>query len=48
VRVLGVRGGAQEHRRLLVARLPQPLTEPVARLADALRAAAIATDTTAV
>jgi DNA-binding transcriptional LysR family regulator len=48
VRVLGVRGGAQEQRRLLVARLPQPLTDPVARLADALRAAAIATNTTAV
>jgi DNA-binding transcriptional LysR family regulator len=47
VRVLPVRGGAQEQRRLLLARLPQPLTEPVARLADALRAAAIATDTAA-
>jgi DNA-binding transcriptional LysR family regulator len=48
VRVLGVRGGAQEHRRLLLARLPQPLTEPVARVAEALRAAATASDTTAV
>jgi DNA-binding transcriptional LysR family regulator len=48
VRVLGVRGGAQEQRRLLLARLPQPLTEPVARVAEALRAAAIASDTTAV
>jgi DNA-binding transcriptional LysR family regulator len=47
VRVLPVRGGAQEQRRLLLARLPQPLTEPVARLADAIRAAAIATDTAA-
>jgi hypothetical protein len=30
----------------LLARLPHPLAEPVARLAEALRAAAIATDTT--
>jgi DNA-binding transcriptional LysR family regulator len=45
-RVLPVRGGPQEQRRLLLARLPQRLTEPVARLADALRAAAIAADTT--
>jgi DNA-binding transcriptional LysR family regulator len=41
VRIVAVRGGPQEQRRLILARLPRPLTEPVARLADALRAAAI-------
>ncbi|AWS44134.1 LysR family transcriptional regulator [Streptosporangium sp. 'caverna'] len=41
VRIVAVRGGPQEQRRLILARLPHPLTEPVARLADALRAAAI-------
>jgi DNA-binding transcriptional LysR family regulator len=46
VRVLPVRGGGQEQRRVLLARLPQPLTEPIARLANALRTAAIAADTT--
>ncbi|WP_371785930.1 LysR family transcriptional regulator [Streptosporangium subroseum] len=40
VRIVAVRGGPQEQRRLILARLPHPLTEPVARLADALRAAA--------
>ena len=40
VRVLAVRGGSQELRRVILARLPHPLTEPAARLADALRAAA--------
>ena len=40
VRVLAVRGGSQEQRRVILARLPRPLTEPAARLADALRAAA--------
>ena len=40
VRVLAVRGGSQEQRRVILARLPRPLTEPTARLADALRAAA--------
>lgn len=40
VRVLPVRGGPQDPRRVQLARLPQPVTEPVARLADALRAAA--------
>ena len=40
VRVLAVRGGSQEQRRVILARLPHPLTEPAARLADALRAAA--------
>lgn len=44
VRVLTVRGGPQEQRRVLLARLPQPVTEPVARLAEALRAAAVETD----
>jgi DNA-binding transcriptional LysR family regulator len=44
VRVLPVRGGPAEQRRILLARLPQPLSEPAARLADALRAAAINTD----
>ncbi len=41
VRVLPVHGGPAEQRRLLLARLPGPLTEPVARLADALRTAAV-------
>jgi DNA-binding transcriptional LysR family regulator len=40
VRVLAVRGGPQEQRRIVLARLPHPLPEPAARLADALRAAA--------
>jgi DNA-binding transcriptional LysR family regulator len=40
VRVLAVRGGSQEQRRIILARLPHPLTEPAARLADALREAA--------
>jgi DNA-binding transcriptional LysR family regulator len=40
VRVLTVRGGPEERRRIVLARLPGPLTEPAARLADALRAAA--------
>lgn len=41
VRVLVVRGGPQEQRRIVLARLPHPLPEPAARLADALRAAAV-------
>ncbi|MET8586921.1 LysR family transcriptional regulator [Streptomyces collinus] len=45
VRVLPVRGGPQEQRRLLLARLPHPPTEAVARLAAALRAAALDLDT---
>ncbi|GAA3235390.1 LysR family transcriptional regulator [Nonomuraea helvata] len=45
VRILPVRGGPQEHRRLLLARLPHPPTEPVARVADALRTAALDTET---
>ena len=40
VRILAVRGGPQEQRRIVLARLPHPLTEPAARLADALRTAA--------
>jgi hypothetical protein len=43
VRILPVRGGPAEQRRILRARLPQP--PPAARLADALRTAAIETDT---
>lgn len=39
VRVLPVRGGPQEQRRLLLARLPQPPTDPVTRVATALRTA---------
>jgi DNA-binding transcriptional LysR family regulator len=39
VRILPVRGGPAEQRRVLLARLPGPLPEPVARLAAALRAA---------
>lgn len=45
VRILPVRGGPAEQRRILLARLPQPPSEPAARLAAALRAAAIETDT---
>ncbi|MFF1681835.1 LysR family transcriptional regulator [Streptomyces sp. NPDC058256] len=41
VRVLPVRGGPQEQRRLLLARLPHPPTDPVTRVAAALRAAAL-------
>ncbi|MCU1645243.1 MAG: LysR family transcriptional regulator [Nocardia sp.] len=42
VRILAVRGGPQEHRRLLLARLPAPLTEPAARVAETLRTVAMA------
>lgn len=41
VRVLPVRGGPQEQRRLLLAHLPTPLSAAAARTAEALRAAAI-------
>ncbi|MFJ8637305.1 LysR family transcriptional regulator [Streptomyces sp. NPDC093568] len=41
VRVLPVRGGPQEQRRLLLTRLPRPPAEPVTRVAAALRAAAL-------
>jgi hypothetical protein len=47
VRILPVRGGALEQRRVQLARLPAPLAEPVARLAEALRSAAVSSDTTA-
>ncbi|MFC3572679.1 LysR family transcriptional regulator [Streptomyces yaanensis] len=40
VRLVSVRGGPQELRRLVLARLPHPLPEPAARLAEALHAAA--------
>ncbi|MGW7683508.1 LysR family transcriptional regulator [Kribbella sp. NPDC054772] len=40
VRVVTVRGGPQELRRILLARLPGRMPEPVALLAAALRAAA--------
>ncbi|MGW7535130.1 LysR family transcriptional regulator [Amycolatopsis sp. NPDC054798] len=45
VRILPVRGGPSEHRRVLLARLPQPMPEPVARVAAAVREAALETDT---
>ncbi|EFF88369.1 conserved hypothetical protein [Streptomyces sp. e14] len=41
VRVLPVRGGPQEQRRVLLARLPHPPTEPVLRVAPAMRTAAL-------
>ncbi|MBE8524674.1 LysR family transcriptional regulator [Amycolatopsis sp. H6(2020)] len=40
VRVLEVRGGPSERRRVVLARLPGPLPEPAALLADVLRTAA--------
>ena len=40
VRVLAVRGGPAERRRIILARLPGPPAEPAARLAEALRTAA--------
>ncbi|WP_406253463.1 LysR substrate-binding domain-containing protein [Streptomyces atratus] len=43
VRILPVRGGPQELRRLLLARIPEPPAEPVIRLAAALRTAALNT-----
>lgn len=41
VRALPVRGGPTETRRLLLARLPTPMPDPAARLASALRTAAL-------
>ncbi|HUQ57257.1 LysR family transcriptional regulator [Lentzea sp.] len=41
VRILPVRGGPAERRRMLLARLPGPVPEPVARLAAALRTAVV-------
>ncbi|MFI1864692.1 hypothetical protein [Streptomyces jumonjinensis] len=40
-----VRGGAREQRRLLLARLPGPPREAVERVAEALRAAVLETET---
>ncbi|MFG2126141.1 LysR family transcriptional regulator [Streptomyces sp. NPDC048710] len=45
VRILPVRGGPQEQRRLLLARLPHPPAEAVTRVATALRSAALDLDT---
>ncbi len=44
VRILPVRGGPLEVRRLLLARLPQPPDRPTLRLAAALRASALDAD----
>lgn len=44
VRILPVRGGPQEQRRVLLACLPRPMPEAAGRLAAALRTAAIETD----
>ena len=44
VRILPVRGGPQEQRRLRVARLLQPPTQPVTRVAAVLRATALQID----
>ncbi|MEV5611233.1 LysR family transcriptional regulator [Streptomyces sp. NPDC052225] len=41
VRILPVRGGPQEQRRLLLARLPGPPSQAVTRVAAALRATAL-------
>ncbi|MEU7049911.1 LysR family transcriptional regulator [Streptomyces lavenduligriseus] len=41
VRILPVRGGPQEQRRLLLARLPDPPTPAVTRMAAVLRATAL-------
>jgi DNA-binding transcriptional LysR family regulator len=41
VRVLPVRGGPSEQRRVLIARVPGPVADPVSRLAAALRAAVL-------
>lgn len=45
VRILPVRGGPREQRRLLLARPPQAQSDPVARVAAALRAAALSPGT---
>ncbi|UBU16198.1 substrate-binding domain-containing protein [Nonomuraea gerenzanensis] len=45
VRVLPVRGGPQERRRLLLARMPGPMPEAAACLARVLREAALAPGT---
>jgi DNA-binding transcriptional LysR family regulator len=41
VRIVTVRGGPSEQRRIVLARLVDPLPEPAAHLAEALRAAAV-------
>ena len=41
VRVLPVHGGPEEQRRMMLACLPRPLTEPEARLAEVLRSASV-------
>ncbi|WP_020659631.1 LysR family transcriptional regulator [Amycolatopsis benzoatilytica] len=41
VRILPVRGGPSEQRRVLLARLPQPMPDAVARVAAAVREAAL-------
>lgn len=43
VRVLAVRGGPEERRRVIVAQLPRRLPEPAARVVEALRTAATGT-----
>lgn len=43
VRVLAVRGGPDERRRLVVAHLPRPLPETALRVVEALRTAAAGT-----
>ena len=44
IRMLDVRGGSRERRRILLAHLPRPLSEPAARVAAALRTAALETN----
>ncbi|MGW8451355.1 LysR family transcriptional regulator [Streptomyces niveus] len=44
VRILPVRGGPQEQRRLLLAHLPNPLSEPATRVAEVLRTTALETE----
>ncbi|WP_394617432.1 LysR family transcriptional regulator [Lentzea sp. JNUCC 0626] len=44
VRIMSVRGGPAEQRRILLARLPGSAPEPVLRLAGALRAVALEND----
>jgi DNA-binding transcriptional LysR family regulator len=41
VRILAVRGGPDEQRRIILARLPRPITEPIAQVAAALHSAAL-------
>jgi DNA-binding transcriptional LysR family regulator len=45
VRIVSVRGGPQELRRIILAKLPGRLAEPVALVAEALRTAALETGT---